>query len=123
MITVALIVIILVQNSSGDMGSLSGSSSTNFMSGRAAASFITRATSFLGAAFILTSLALGIITSRNHEGAGSIMDKLSRPAPVSAPLSNAKPTATAPAAPAAQQPATTPSMPAAPAQPTVPRPE
>jgi preprotein translocase subunit SecG len=137
MITLALIAIILVQNNSGDMGSLSGSSSTNFMSGRTAASFITHATSFLGAAFIITSLALGIITSRTHEGNGSIMDKLATPAPVSGPASPgtdheatafktpaSKPTQPAPAkpAPAATQSAPMPAK-SAPTAPSMPRPE
>ena len=76
MVTVSLIGIILVQRNAGDGMGLSGSSSTSFMSGRAAATFVTRATSALAAVFILSSLGLGMLTAHNHVTGASIMDKL-----------------------------------------------
>lgn len=107
-VTVLLIGIILKQRSASDGMGLSGSSSSSFLSGRAASSFTTTATSVLAALFILTSLALGIITARSHPGESSILDK----------LDSGKPAASAPASPA------TPSAPAtAPTQPSVPRPQ
>lgn len=111
MVTFALIGIILVQRNSGDMG-LSSSSSTSFMSGRAAATFITRATAVLATIFILLSLGIGILTAHNHETRRSIMDKL-----------DTKPAVTLPAGkPATQEPAKPSGQPAAP-QPAIPHPE
>lgn len=104
MVTVALIVLILVQRSASDGMGLSGSSSSNFLSGRAAASFATRTTAILATIFMLTSLGLGIIASRSHVGQGSFMDGTVHPAPATS----------------AQQPA--PATPPA-SQPVVPRPE
>ena len=111
MVTVALIAIILVQRNAGDMG-LSGSSSTSFMSGRAAASFITRTTSVLAGAFILLSLAMGIITSHSHTQGGSLLEKLDQKPATEAPLN---PLNTSPSSPPAQ--------PSKPVKPAVPRPE
>lgn len=111
MVTIALIGIILIQRNSTDMG-LSSSSSTSFMSGRAAATFVTRATAVLAAIFILLSLAIGILTAHTHTERTSIMDK----------LENAKPAAVATPQPAAGKPASTPE-PVKPANPAVPHPE
>jgi preprotein translocase subunit SecG len=74
-VTFSLIGIILVQRNSGDMG-LSASSSTSFMSGRAAANFLTRATAILATIFILLSLGIGILTAHNHVRSGSIVDRV-----------------------------------------------
>jgi preprotein translocase subunit SecG len=117
MIALALIVIVLVQRTSSDGMGLSGSSSSNnFLSGRMAANFMTRATSLLAIAFILTSLGLGIITTRNHNANSSLMEKIqSAPALPGA----ATPATTTPTQPAA----TTPEKPAPAPAPAVPRPE
>lgn len=135
MVAIALIIIVLVQRTSSDGMGLSGSSSSNnFLSGRMAANFMTRATALLATAFILTSLGLGIITARNHTTGSSLLDKIQAapvaPAPAApdtpgnvpaTPDANAA-TGTAPATtPAA--PAATTEKPAAPATPAVPRPE
>lgn len=108
MITFALIGIILIQRNSSDMG-LSASSSTSFMSGRAAATFVTRATAVLAAIFILLSLAIGILTTRNHPNSGSIMDKVT--------------TQPATTQPAVTLPTTKPQEPEKPVLPTAPHPE
>jgi preprotein translocase subunit SecG len=113
-ITLSLIVIILMQRTSSDGMGLSGSSSSNsFMSGRAAATFVTRSTGVLAALFILSSLGLGIVTAHNREASGSIMDKMVVPAK------------TAPAVPRPETPAgqAAPVAPATPVTPAVPRPE
>ena len=109
LVTISLITVILMQNSASDSTGLSGSSSTSFLSGRAAAGAITKLTAFLATAFILTSLGLGIITTRSHADQLSIIDR----------LGSSKPAATAPATPGA--PAAP--VPATPAKPSVPRPE
>jgi preprotein translocase subunit SecG len=107
LVTVFLIGIILMQRSASDGMGLSSSSSTSFLSGRAAASAVTRATAILATLFILTSLGLGILTARSHPGEISVMDRL-----------GSKPAATLPLTPGTSLPA-----PAAPAKPSVPRPE
>lgn len=112
MIAIALIVIVLVQRTSSDGMGLSGSSSSsNFLSGRMAANFMTRATSLLAIAFILTSLGLGIITTRNHTANSSLVDKIQSVPAVS----------TTPATTPAQPTVSTPEKPAS--APAVPRPE
>lgn len=109
LVTIALIGIILVQRSDDSMG-LSGSSSTSFMSGRAAANFMTRTTAVLATIFILLSLAIGILTAHSHEQrSNSIVDKI-----VSTPASK---TADPKAEPKTEQ------APAKPEQPAIPRPE
>lgn len=134
MISIALIVIVLVQRTSSDGMGLSGSSSSNnFLSGRMAANFMTRATALLATAFILTSLGLGIITTRNHTTGSSLLDKI-QSAPVAptpaAPATSGNVPATPDANVGTPAPATTPAAPAtttetpaAPATPAVPRPE
>jgi preprotein translocase subunit SecG len=112
MVTVALIAIILVQRNAGDMG-LSGSSSTSFMSGRTAASFITHTTAVLAGAFILLSLAMGVITSHTHSQGGSLLERLDQKQPATEKPMN--PLNVSPSAPPAE--------PAKPVKPAVPRPE
>ncbi|MEI7670333.1 MAG: preprotein translocase subunit SecG, partial [Pseudomonadota bacterium] len=65
----------LMQRSSTDGMGLSGSSSNSFLSGRSAASLVTRATAVLATIFILLSLVIGIVTSRDKMHSGSIVDK------------------------------------------------
>lgn len=129
MTTLALIAIILVQRSSSDGMGLSGSSSSNnFLSGRAAASFASRATAALACVFILTSLTLGIITAHNHVNNGSIADKIKAAAPAkpSAPVPSAAATTPLPTTSGASPvttpatPSTAPAAPAAAVQPTTP---
>jgi preprotein translocase subunit SecG len=97
LVTLALIGIILVQRSSSDGMGMVGGSSNSFMSGRAAATFVTRATAALAAVFILLSLGIGILTAHNHAGAStSIMDKMtgkpeSQQAPAQPPAKPAAP--------------------------------
>ncbi len=87
LVTFSLIGIILVQRSAGDGMGLSSSSSTSFMSGRSAATFVTRATAVLAAIFILLSLGIGILTAHNHTNSGSIVDKINNDLPAaSAPV-------------------------------------
>ena len=107
MVALALIVIVLVQRTSSDGMGLSGNSSSNFLSGRMAANFMTRTTSLLAIAFILTSLGLGIITTRNHTANSSLVDKI-QSAPATAPVGTAP---TQPATAAPEKPASAPAVP------------
>ena len=82
MVTFALIAVILVQRSASDGMGLSSSSTNGLMSGRTAASFVTRTTAVLATIFILLSLGIGILTARNHAAnTPSIVDKVQATAP------------------------------------------
>lgn len=129
MAALALIGIVLVQRSSSDGMGLSGSSSSsNFLSGRAAANFASRTTAILAFIFIATSLVLGIITARSHVTEGSLADRIK-----SAPAAASKPAAPVPSLPDVNSPAATAPKTETPAQapvaetpktaPSVPRPE
>jgi len=99
LVTMALIVVILIQRNASDMG-LSSSSSTSFLSGRAAASFVTRTTAVLATIFILSSLGLGILTTRGHTSGISILDRLEGKSAAEAPATSAPvPTPAKPAVP------------------------
>lgn len=75
-IALALIGIILIQRSDSDGFGLGSGSGSNFMTGRSAASFLTRTTAILATLFILNSLVLGIIASRQSGERNSIMDTI-----------------------------------------------
>ena len=105
MVVLALIGIILVQRPAGDGIGLSGSSSTSFISGRAAANFITRTTAVLAVMFILTSLGLGILITHGRAERSSIMDRLDHtPAPAAAPATPAQTPAKEPSKPSVPRP-------------------
>lgn len=63
-IAVGLIGVVLIQRSDTDGFGLGSGSGSNFMTGRSAASLLTRTTAILATLFIINSLALGIIASR-----------------------------------------------------------
>ncbi len=90
LITIALIGIILIQRSDSDgLSGLGGGGGMNsFLSGRSKANFLTRATSILAGAFILTSLGLGILISQGKSG-GTIAERLAKEAaaPAATPAS------------------------------------
>jgi len=94
-ISIALIVVVLLQKSEGGAFGMGGSGSGigGLFSPRGAADTLTRATTILGVLFFLTSIALTILSQ--HGGAvrpASILDSQA-PAPVSAPATPAKPSA------------------------------
>ena len=95
LIAVALIAVILVQRTAQDGGGLMGGGSTmgGLFTARGSANLLTRATAVLATLFIINSLALGIIASREHQGQ-SIIDQLV-PQPSSAPSVPAPPAAPA----------------------------
>lgn len=77
LLAVALIAIILVQRTSQDGGGLMGGGSTmgGLFTARGSANLLTRATAFLATMFIINSLALGILASREHQ-TRSVIDQL-----------------------------------------------
>lgn len=95
LLALGLIAVVLVQRASSDGGGLTGGGSSNFgglMSVRGTANLLTRITSLLAGAFIVTSILLTILAgARNHPA--SLTDSIKPAAMPAAP-------ATAPAQPA-----------------------
>ena len=108
LVAATLVGTILMQRSEG--GGLGvGGSSAGFMTARGAADFLTRATSVLGALFIVLSILLAAVAGVNGKD-GKIDTSLVKNAPVTAPGAPApfgpgQPPATAPAQPAGKTPA------------------
>lgn len=73
-IALGLIGMVLIQRSESDGFGMGSGSGSNFMTGRAAANFLTRTTAILATLFILNSLALGIIAT--HRSGTSITDTI-----------------------------------------------
>jgi len=84
LIASALIIVVLLQRSEG--GGLGIGGGGGVMSGRAAATALSKVTWVLGIAFVVTSLTLTVIAART-DGAGSVLDRLGieAPAPDAAP--------------------------------------
>ncbi len=81
-LAIALVGVILLQRSEGGglgMGGGGGGGMVGFMTGRATANLLTRATAVLAALFMLTSLTLAILAGGDRESR-SILDQ--PPAPV-----------------------------------------
>jgi preprotein translocase subunit SecG len=109
-VAVAMIGVILLQKSEGGGLGMGGGGMSGFMTGRSTANLLTRITAGLAAAFMLTSIVLGLMAS-SQRAPRSIVDvpASSAPAPASAPSAPASPASPAtPAAPAAPE---TPSVP------------
>lgn len=73
-ITLALIVMVLIQRSDSDGFGLSGGSGGNILSGRASANLMTRTTAILAALFMANALLLGVLAA--HKNSGSIVDTI-----------------------------------------------
>jgi preprotein translocase subunit SecG len=75
-VTVAMIVVILIQRSASDgMAGLAGGGNS-LMSGRASANLLTRITSALATIFIVNSLVMATMTSRSSKSDLSAVDKM-----------------------------------------------
>lgn len=86
-VVIFLIGIILIQRSDSDgFGTGTGGGGNQFMTGRASANLITRATAILATLFIVLSLVLASMASQRS--GSSIVDRVSTEAPV-APAKNA----------------------------------
>ena len=111
-ITLSLIVVVLVQRSDTDgLGGLGGggASLSGFMTGRAKANLLTRATAILAFGFILTSLVLGMLIANDRDN-GSIATRIdAQQKDLEVPQPDAvKPETPAPGAAKEGPPATTP---------------
>ena len=74
-LAIILIILVLVQKSEG--GALGiGISQDNFMFSRSAGNFLTKATGFIAALFIICSLFLTIISRQDIESTISVIDKV-----------------------------------------------
>ena len=74
-IAIVLIILVLLQKSEG--GALGiGLSQDSFMFSRSAGNFLTTATGFVAALFIICSLSLTIISRGNLEPTMSVIDKI-----------------------------------------------
>ncbi len=95
LIAITMVGVILLQRSEGGGlgmgGGGGGGGMGGFMTGRATANLLTRATGFLAAAFFVTSLALAILAGGRNEK-GSILDQPA-PTPVEEPAEPAEPSA------------------------------
>jgi preprotein translocase subunit SecG len=94
MIAIALVGVILMQQSEGGALGLGGGGGgmSGFLTGRAAANILTRMTTILGAGFIATSMLLAILAGNSAQP--------TRPQGAQQPPANSQP-ATPPKAPAA----------------------
>ena len=74
-LAIILVIIILIQKSEG--GALGiGISQDNFMISRSTGDFLTKATGFMAALFIICSLSLTIISRGDLEPTISVLDKI-----------------------------------------------
>lgn len=100
LVAVSLIGLVLVQHGKGaDAGAAFGSGSSGTVFGaRGAANFLSRATSWLAAAFFASSLALAYLVSTGNSTNGSVLDSVPGAAVVPDPVADPA-GATAPAIP------------------------
>lgn len=76
LLALALIIVVLLQRSEGGgLGMGGGGGGGGIMSGRAAATALSKLTWALGAGFVVTSLTLTILAARQN-GDGSVLDRL-----------------------------------------------
>jgi len=78
MLAISMILIVLVQQSEGGglgIGGGSGGGMGGFMTGRATANLLTRATGIIAAAFMATSLLLAILADQGRSSRSSIIDR------------------------------------------------
>ncbi len=92
-VAIALIITVLLQRSEGGalgIGGGGGGGMSGFMTGRATANLLTRATAVLAALFMATSLALAVMSSNRSKAPPSVVGESGKP-PASAPKTPDKP--------------------------------
>ncbi|MBF0611859.1 MAG: preprotein translocase subunit SecG [Magnetococcales bacterium] len=106
---VALVFIVLLQKSAGDMGAAFGGSSQSLFGARGSGSFLGKLTAVLATTFMLTSLALAFLSTQQGRSTSIMEGKANKEA--SAPAAPAKSEVPSPPkavpVPAAEQPAAT----------------
>ena len=105
LVAASLVAVILMQRSEG--GGLGvGGSSSGFMTARGAADFLTRATSILGALFVILSIGLAAMAGVSRQPVTIDTSLVNQAAPVTpvvpAPATPGTPAPAAPAVPLAQ---------------------
>lgn len=80
-IALALVGVILLQRSEGGGLGMGGGNAGGFMSVRGAANLLTRATTILATAFLVTSLSLAVMAGRGQQGS-SVLDETDIEVPV-----------------------------------------
>ena len=78
LLAVAMILIVMIQQSEGGglgIGGGSGGGMGGFMTGRATANLLTRATAIIAAGFMATSLLLAILADEGRSARKSILDQ------------------------------------------------
>ena len=78
-LAVLLVFVILIQRSEGGALGL-GISQDNFVSSRSAGNFLTKTTAIIATLFILTSIALTIISKQESSSSSSVLEKESKSA-------------------------------------------
>ena len=74
-LAVLLVFVILIQRSEGGALGL-GISQDNFVSSRSAGNFLTKTTAIIATLFILTSIALTIISKQESSSSSSVLEKV-----------------------------------------------
>ena len=74
MVTLALIVMVLIQRSDSDGFGLGGGSGNNFLTGRASANLMTRTTAILAGIFMLNALVLSVLAV--HQKPSGILETI-----------------------------------------------
>ena len=88
-LALSLIGVVLLQRSEGGGLGMGGGGGGGAMTGRAAASALTKVTWVLAIAFIATSIAMTVIAAKNSAGS-SVVDRIAdRPASLTIPISPA----------------------------------
>jgi preprotein translocase subunit SecG len=88
-----LVVVVLLQSGkAADLaGAFGGMGSQTAFGPRGSATVLSRATTIAAAVFMLTSLSLAILATRNASASGSVLEKQKAPAPKSQPAQPATP--------------------------------
>lgn len=83
-VAICLIVLVLVQHGKGaDVGAAFGSGASNTMFGsQGSGSFLLKVTGFFAAIFFMTSISLGYLAARQHQG---VKQAMQLPTPVQLP--------------------------------------
>lgn len=95
MLAIGLVGVVLLQRSEGGVLGIGGGGAGGFMTGRGTANVLTRTTSILAALFFLTSIALSIIASTQHQGESLLEKPADSSAPAGAPAPASQPPAPA----------------------------
>ena len=110
-----IIVVLLQSGKAADIaGAFGGAGSQTAFGPRGAATVLSQATTWCAVMFMVCALALVVHVDKGVEQGGSVLEKISKPAPKPAPVTPGQPQSTAPSStPQSNAPATTTPAPAA----------